>query len=246
MIFKMADDEKVIKGAPVNFEEEYSNIKADPLEQPLENQIQTNQNTNNQNGFERLQLLEDKLSSRAVFKENNNGELNSINIISIDFTKINYLMPYVIKVKKVFNSIMQYYVEINNKILLGLFESKYGESFKKTGIIEATKLNEPIPANINTLKEYFSDFKEIIKLNGKYSKITKNPCLTILALPFEVRPLFTEIIMDENNEINFSEEESFDFANPITLNQIIKYAEKRNELDKVAEYAKAYNNINNI
>jgi len=238
----MDDDNKVVKGEPVNFEGK-TPIKADTLEQTTENQTQPEQNTSNQNGFERLQLLEDKLSkNRDVYNIFDDGILETI--ITIDFNKINYLIPYVIKVKKIANKIIEYYVEVNNKILLGLFELKYGESFKKTGIIEATKLNEPTPVKITTLKEYISDFKEIAKLIGNYSNITDNPYLTILGLPIEARPLFTEIMKNENIPGPFnSEKVSSDFAKPITFDQIIKYAEKRNELDKVAEYAKAYNDI---
>jgi len=235
IIFKMADDEKVIKGAPVNFEGD-SNIPTNTLEQ----------NTNNQNGFERLQLIEDKLSPNKVYAKavTNFNTIQLETKITIDFTKINYLIPYVIKVKKFTNAIMQYHVEINNEILIKLFELKYGESFKKTGIIEATKLNESTPANINDLQKYISEFKEIAKLMNRYSYITDNPYLTILGLPIEARPLFTEIMKNEKiAELFHSKTVSQNFAKPITFDQIIKYAEKRNELDKVTEYVKAYNDI---
>jgi len=184
MIFKMADDEKVIKGAPVNFEGD-SNIKADQLEQ-----IVNNPNTEPQISQQINSPLE-KVEAAAI-EEYVKG-------ISRATINNNYFFAYFYKLKidddKVsFSPIETMYQED----LIEAARAVFGKNITNTDILKhilkKKNFNEQglVKIDYSIFPEYYEINSTLSTINTKLIK--SNSYQTLMLLPPRARTLFAGAI----------------------------------------------------
>ena len=92
------------------------------------------------------------------------------------------------------------------------------------------------------LEPYFTEMKELKSMKQRFIPFQSNPYLSLLGYPVEVRPFFTGAIMD--TAIDYEPGAiTTRFNHPLSLAEIIKYAQKVNEVPKVAEYMRIMNEL---
>ena len=107
-------------------------------------------------------------------------------------------------------------------------------------------MTTPIP--ILPLADYFPEIGEITALDKQHINIWNSPFLTLLTLPVKTRAFLTgallESLCSENPAALKKEDElSRIFQKPLTLQHIMAYAIKVNELKKEREYFEIYNGL---
>jgi len=241
----MGDDNKVIKGAPVNFEGD-TTIKADTLEQTTETQTQTNQiiTTGNQN----LDFLKENffLKPDMVWRDytkNNEDYRKQLSLTKAfnNIENIYHLLPTLLRIRKQSKGVFQYICNYNADLIKTELEIKYGPDLKKTGIYDILikKDNDFVPRD---LEKYFGEFIDFNNLYKSYGYIINNPFLTLYALPLEQRSFFAGVLKDNPDlckciDTNIIE----NFSKPITIVHAMKYAKDHNEpMEKIGEYMKMY------
>jgi len=130
---------------------------------------------------------------------------------------------------------------VNPVFLRKILEDIYGTELSQTGIYVVAGLDKTEgQVELSNLTLYFPEVEHISNLNNRHIIISNNPFLTILTLPIETRAFFTGALLEKQ----LTQEEdalSNHFQKPLNLRDIMAYAKKVDEIEKVKQYAKYYN-----
>lgn len=114
-------------------------------------------------------------------------------------------------------------------------EARHGPAIVRSGIYQATGLDKDEPVAVAQLFPYIPELEQLRPLAGRLVKLFQNPYQCIMTYPASVRAFFTGAVGRFAGEIDTSTEKQ-NFYWPVTLTDVLQYAEKVNQVEKVAEY----------
>ncbi len=186
--------------------------------------------------LENMKLLAEKI--KGCFGEYYKGSIWQ----SLDVTSIAEVLPYALTLTKQENQLPQINLQkILPAVLRPFLEDTYGAALAQSGIYEAIGLDKDAPIEISSVLRYFPEYAPLIKLNAGMIKILANPYQSLLTLPVEHRAFFTGALAAA--KIGKDMAESPNFLNPLTLKDILTYAQTVGEVPKVREYVVVYQTI---
>ncbi len=182
-------------------------------------------------------------SCGSDYTKQGNGNIISPKIINLG--PIDSLLPHTITTKKDTPQQNSYVIHLNvqlpsTHLICSFLEKIYGSEIAQSGLYEATGLDKGT-TSFDLLNPYFSEIKELTKIENTYLPLFSNPYQTLLLYPFAVRPFFTGAIKEANMSVTDNKRSTF--FHPLSLQQILAYAKKVNQVPKVAEYMKIMNEL---
>ncbi len=116
-------------------------------------------------------------------------------------------------------------------------EARHGSAIVRSGIYQATGLDRDEPVRADKIFPYFPEMEKLLPLAGRYVELTRNSYQRILTFPSPARAFFTGAV-SELPELIDERVKEMDFHWPLTFREILQYAEKINQVEKVADYMK--------
>ena len=162
-----------------------------------------------------------------------------------DAANLNFLTPYVFTVTKDRNKTFLY-VNIGlapTHLIDKYLQGTYGPEILKSGIQKAIDFQKA-EISLESLLPFFPEFEYVITTANRCINKSDNPYLSILALPFEMRP-FVAGATDAgilNGRIRNSYDESSVLNFPLEFKDFFFYAKDIGKVEAVAEMFDQYKN----
>ena len=161
-----------------------------------------------------------------------------------------FLAPYLVQLNVVSNDTKLakgVLPDVQTDTLKRLLEhpSAYGPDIAKTGIYEELGFNSQNIIKNQNVVNFFPELDKLMSITTYTVILQKNPYQYIFNLPVPVRPFLSGAVTNALTKglITRSADENWDFFKPLTTVDIIDYAKQVGELEKVANYVKAYNKL---